>query len=108
MPMISLYNKNTVYYYDVQDHDGPRIYGEALMGDESFDYDGDYKVVEESSESTANHVSWNFDARLSLVYNWKNCYLRVYGHYNRFRYKNDDGIGWIQDWTGYASLGIRF
>lgn len=109
MPMISFYNKNTVYYYDVQDNDGRSVFGLVLMDDEdSFDYDGNYKIVEDTSESTANHVSWNFDARLSLVYNWKNCYLRVYGHYNRFRYKNDYGIGWLQDWTGYASLGIRF
>ena len=109
MPMISLYNKNKVYYYDVQDDNGHSIYEAALTDeDDSFDYDGDYKVVEDSSESTANRISWNFDARLSIVYNWKNCYLRVYGHYNRFRYKNDEGLGWIQDWTGYASLGIRF
>jgi len=105
MPMITFYNKTKVCYYDIQDDKGKSIF--SIDSDE-IDYDGRYHVVEVNDEATGNRVSWNFDARLSLVYNWSNCYLRVYGHYNRFRYKNDDGIGWLQDWTGYASLGIRF
>ena len=105
MPMITFYNKTKVCYYDIQDDKGRSIF--SIDSDE-IDYDGHYHVVEVNDEATGNRVSWNFDARLSLVYNWSNCYLRVYGHYNRFRYKNDDVIGWLQDWTGYASLGIRF
>lgn len=108
MPMITFYNKNKVYYYDILDDQGDSIYETALTGDDSFDYNGNYHVVDYNEETTGNRVSWNFDARLSLVYNWSNCYLRVYGHYNRFRYSNDEGIGWLMDWTGYASLGIRF
>ena len=105
MPMITFYNKTKVCYYDIQDDKGKSIFS---IDTDEIDYDGRYHVVEVNDEATGNRVSWNFDARLSLVYNWSNCYLRVYGHYNRFRYKNDDGIGWLQDWTGYASLGIRF
>ena len=105
MPMITFYNKTKVCYYDIQDGNGNSIFS---IDTDEIDYDGHYHVVEMNDEATGNRVSWNFDARLSLVYNWSNCYLRVYGHYNRFRYKNDDGIGWLQDWTGYASLGIRF
>lgn len=105
MPMITFYNKSKVYYYDVQDERGRSIFE---YGEDDIDFDGSFSVVEEDDETTGNRVSWNFDARLSLVYNWNNCYLRVYGHYNRFRYKNDDGMGWLMDWTGYASLGIRF
>ena len=90
MPMITFYNKNKVYYYDVQDDKGRSVYETALLDEnDSFDYDGNYNVVELDNETTGNRVSWNFDARLSLVYNWSNCYLRVYGHYNRFRYSND-------------------
>ena len=105
MPMLTFYNKSTVYYYDIRDENGHSIF----QDDEDYvDWEGDFSVVEDSYNTTGNRVSWNFDARLSLVYNWSNCYLRVYGHYNRFRYKNDDGMGWLMDWTGYASLGIRF
>jgi hypothetical protein len=53
-------------------------------------------------------VGWNFDARLSVVYNWKRTYLRVYGHYNRFHYDNDESAGRLVEWHVYASLGYRF
>ena len=105
MPMITFYNKSSVYYYDVLDDHGHSIFEEE---EADIDWDGNFSVVEHNDDTTGNRVSWNFDARLSLVYNWSNCYLRVYGHYNRFRYKNDDGLGWLMDWTAYASLGIRF
>ena len=105
MPMITFYNKSSVYYYDVLDDHGHSIFEEE---EADIDWDGNFSVVEHNDDTTGNRVSWNFDARLSLVYNWNNCYLRVYGHYNRFRYKNDDGLGWLMDWTAYASLGIRF
>ena len=112
MPMFTFYNKSHVYYYDILDENGQSIFqgddDDSDDDDDSVDYDGNYRVVEDSYESTGNRLSWNFDARLSLVYNWRNCYLRVYGHYNRFRYHNDEGLGWLMDWTGYASLGIRF
>ena len=105
MPMITFYNKSSVYYCDVLDDHGHSIFEEE---EADIDWDGNFSVVEHNDDTTGNRVSWNFDARLSLVYNWNNCYLRVYGHYNRFRYKNDDGLGWLMDWTAYASLGIRF
>ena len=105
MPMITFYNRSSVYHYDIVDDHGHSIFEEDEI---DIDWDGNFSVVEHNDDTTGNRVSWNFDARLSLVYNWSNCYLRVYGHYNRFRYKNDDGLGWLMDWTGYASLGIRF
>ena len=105
MPMITFYNRSSVYYYDIVDDHGHSIFEEDEI---DIDWDGNFTVLGKDDDTTGNRVSWNFDARLSLVYNWSNCYLRVYGHYNRFRYKNDDGLGWLMDWTGYASLGIRF
>jgi hypothetical protein len=107
MPMITFYNKTRVYYYDTQDQNGNSIY-EAAMYDEDFDYGGNYKVVLDEDELSNNRVNWNFNARMSVVYNWTNFYLRVYGHYNRFRYSNDEGNGHMADWTAYASLGFRF
>lgn len=105
MPMITFYNRSSLTYYDILDEHGHSIFQEE---ESDIDWNGNFTVVENNEDTTGNRVSWNFDARLSLVYNWSNCYLRVYGHYNRFRYKNDDGLGWLMDWTGYASLGIRF
>lgn len=80
VPMLTFYNRVKVYY----DSDN-------------------------SSEMTKNHVVPNFDARLSVTYNRASYYLNAYGHYNRFRYSNNDG-GTVRlgDWYVYLSWGLRF
>ena len=112
MPMLTFYNRMKSYTYDVTTQDGRDIYEltdeeyERLTDDEEA-----YRSVvvkERGTNSTRNKVGWNFDARLSVVYNWKRTYLRVYGHYNRFRYDNDESAGRLVEWHVYASLGYRF
>lgn len=92
MPMVTLYNRMTVYYY----------------GFDVEDLDDDISIYLASKERTENKLSWNYDARLCVGYNWERCYMRVYGHYNSFRYENDAGKGLLTDWTAYAALGFRF
>jgi len=99
MPMVTLYNRMTVYYYGY-DIDG-------MQGNDDL-LDDDVSVYLTSKERTKNQLSWNYDARLCVGYNWERCYMRVYGHYNSFRYKNDAGKGRLTDWTAYAALGFRF
>ena len=65
-------------------------------------------TVGETEETSNNKVKLNFDARLSVVYNFDRLYMRVYGHYNQFRYGSDCVSGRITDWTVNASLGFRF
>lgn len=110
MPMVTFYNKTKAYYYGVVDKDGVSIF-DKMMEDESWDEEIDntgWQVKEVSEEITNNRVSWNFDGRLSVSYNWSRWYLRVFGHYNQFNYKNDSDNGRLTDWTAYASLGFRF
>ena len=111
MPMVTLYNKMYTYTYDVVDENGKNIIEAIMEGGEEYidniEIDK-WQVVERESTTKTNRLSWNVDARLSLVYNWSRFYLRLYGHYNRFVYRNDEGKGRLTDWTGYASLGFRF
>ena len=110
MPMVTFYNRMKTYFYDIHNSQGTSIY-RKMMDDPDYNPEesNDRWVMDEVEKvKTTNRVSWNFDARMSVVYNWSNCYLRVYGHYNRFRYSNDEGDGRQTDWTAYASLGIRF
>ena len=129
MPMLQFYNRMKTYRYDVQYYDGATeqsydfvklidehiedllIYStseEAANIDES-EYEGDYfTVTPKDEEKTDNRIGLNIDGRLAVVYNWDNFYLRVYGHYNRFRYSNDVGHGRMAEWRAYASLGFRF
>ena len=84
MPMITLYNRTSLYY------------------------DDSTTAAPEDEYVTPNKVTWNFNARLAVVYNWQRFYLRVYGHFNRFNFGTDDVWGHLYDWKVYAALGFRF
>ena len=112
MPMLTFYNRINSYTYDIMTQDGRQLfelsdeeYDRLFVDEEAF---RSIVVKERGMNSTGNKVGWNFDARLSVVYNWKRTYLRVYGHYNRFRYDNDESAGRLTEWHVYASLGYRF
>lgn len=110
MPMVTFYNNMKTYTYSVVDAMGKNVL-ERLIEDDFEVSDGEsatWKITEREVRNTTNRVNWNFDARMSVSYNWSGSYLRLYGHYNRFRYSNDEGKGHMQDWTAYASFGVRF
>lgn len=110
MPMLSFYNKMKSYEYDVVDKNGKSI--DELSEIDIWDVmDGNsegFSLVEKSVYETTNQLSWNFDARLSVSYNWRRVYLRTYGHYNRFRFHNNTGDSRLTDWKMYVDLGFRF
>ena len=85
IPMITLYNRTSLYNNNDIKTDAP-----------------------EDEYTTPNKVTWNFNARVAVVYNWQRFYLRVYGHFNRFNYGTDDVWGHLYDWKVYAALGFRF
>ena len=103
MPTLALYNRTTLYHYLIHVITDKETIEEALE-----DPDTEYELVEEETSVTPNKVKLNFDARVSVVYNWQRTYLRVYGHYNRFSYGSDYTWGRLYDWKVYAALGIRF
>lgn len=130
MPMLQFYNRMKTYVYGInyKYFDGKDNYSlnlvdlvennledmlinESAEGDEEDfdDLNDDFVVIGKEEEyKTSNKIGLNFDARLAVVYNLKNFYFRVYGHYNRFRYSNDTGHGRMAEWRAYASLGYRF
>ena len=95
----------TCYYMAV-------IANNAGDSDEAMEWLGDedtrITAVDERKETSNNKVKLNFDARLSVVYNFDRWYVRVYGHYNQFSYGSDLVSGRVTDWTANASLGFRF
>ena len=114
MPMITFYNRTSEYLYDP-------VMTNPLVPDGAWEYLSDDELLallfapnttirmeNERVEKTTNKVKLNFDARLSVVYNFDRWYVRVYGHYNQFRYGNDTVSGRLTDWTANASLGFRF
>lgn len=110
MPMVTFYNKMQTYYYRIVDENGVSIL-DMIANDPDWINTADntkWRVLDNDCEETTNRMSWNFNGRLSVSYNWSRWYLRVFGHYNRFTYKNESDNGRLTDWTAYASLGYRF
>jgi hypothetical protein len=129
MPMLQFYNRMKTYRYGVEYVDGGtgnsidlvKTIGEnieqVLVQSQSEtetdidekEYDDDFiRLTYQGEDKTNNKIGLNFDGRISVVHNWEKFYLRVYGHYNRFRYSNDLGSGRMTEWRAYAALGFRF
>ena len=112
MPMLTFYNRITKYTYE-PNIENPNVKDWDSLTDEEFeewilDPNTTITMDNETEEKTDNKVKFNFDARLSVVYNFDRWYLRVFGHYNQFRFGSDLVSGRLTDWTAYASLGFRF
>lgn len=108
MPMLAFYNRTTKYIYDIG-MENPYLDGtDATDEDYLYDPRTTYEVNNETEEKTGNKVKLNYDARVSVLYNFDRWYVRVYGHYNNFHYGSDLVSGRLTDWTAYASLGFRF
>ncbi len=103
MPTLALYNRTTLYDYTIYVVSDKENLEEALQ-----DPDAVFELAEENTIKTPNKVTWNFDARVALVYNWQRTYLRVFGHFNRFTYGSDITWGRLYDWKVYAAFGVRF
>ena len=127
MPMLQFYNRIKANSYSLKYHgiDFTKMlednFEEFIMEMDDNDYEGDdaggyddtdddagFSIAEKDEYKANNYIGFNFDARLAVIYNWSNFYIRVYGHYNRFRYSNDVGYGRMSEWRAYASLGLRF
>ena len=116
MPMLQFYNSISAYAYRFYE-DGIDITDDIIIDfNDGKDEDVEYGEIDESNlelrmgevYKTNNRIGFNFDARLAVVYNWNNCYLRLFGHYNRFPYHNDKGNGRLAEWRAYAAVGFRF
>lgn len=112
LPMLTFYNPTIKYLYDIELYNPSVNDWDSLSDAESdkwlFDENTTMKLFNEQEEKTGNSIKLNLDARLCVVYNFNRWYLRVYGHYNQFRYGSDLVSGRLTDWTAYASLGFRF
>ena len=106
MPMVTLINKIRIYKYTTntleialdpraREEDGEEWYYENL------------RIEEAGKQTTNSNISINFDARLSLTYNFGRYFINAYGQFCNFRYHHDDSHGYMNDWYVNAALGIR-
>lgn len=108
IPMVTFYNHHKMYFFDSNFKD--TIQREGLLS--ALDIpNGDYKIrrADQNPEISKNsNIQLNFDARLSITYEWnERLFINAYGQFGNFRYKTDHIKGRLNDWYVNAALGIR-
>lgn len=111
MPMLTVVNREKRYNYSTN--------VEQLMDDPKFDdptisdaereewWYSSLRITPAGKESYNSGLAVNFDARLSLTYNFGRFFANAYGQFYNFRYHHDDSRGYLNDWFVNASFGIR-
>jgi len=102
MPMLTFYNNNKISLYDSN-------YRQQMISEEDgkeLDIE-DWRIYPMTETSKHSKVSLNFDARLSVTYNWKRFFANIYGQFSQFPYRDDNVKGRLNDWYVNAALGVR-
>lgn len=104
MPMLTLYNRVKTYQFDSN-------YRQMALDEEEHDDDDllpkDYRISQMGTESRNSRISLNFNARLSVTYNWSRYFACVNGQFYNFRYHHKDHRGNLNDWYANATIGVR-
>ena len=111
MPMLTFVNKIRTYGYATnveQLMDDPRFW-DVTISDKEWDewFYGNVHITPIGEKTFNSGLSIGFDARMSLTYNFGNCFLNAYGQFNNIRYNHDNTRGYLNDWFINTSFGIR-
>ena len=70
-------------------------------------WDSSLQITPMDSKTFNSGMTVNFDARLSLTYNFGRYFVNAYGQFNNMRYRHDSSHGHLNDWFVNASIGLR-
>lgn len=107
MPMVAVYDRHKTWRY------GSNLRDQAtddITHDDDELPESDYRLKNEPLSVTDSHspITINFDARLSLTYQWNRFFVNTYGQFSRFHFKDGSVKGTLRDWYVNASIGVRF
>ena len=106
MPMLTLVNRIKVYAFKTNVED-------VLNQYEDDEYPSDeellaqYEITPLIRKSYNSGIAVNFDARISVTYNFGRYFVNAYGQFNNFRYTHEDNRGRLNDWFVNAAFGVR-
>lgn len=106
MPMLTLVNRIKVYAFKTNVEDVMNQY-------EDDEYPSDeellaqYVITPLARKSYNSGIAVNFDARISVTYNFGRYFVNAYGQFNNFRYTHEDNRGRLNDWFVNAAFGVR-
>lgn len=111
MPMLTFVNKIKVYGYatNVEElMECPEFWDESMDSDlwDQWFY-GNLRIKPMGEKTFNSGMTVNFDARLSLTYNFGCFFINAYGQFNNMRYRHDTSHGYLNDWFINTSVGLR-
>lgn len=111
MPMLTFVNRIKAYGYATNVPElleDPRLL-DLEMSDEEWDewWEGSLRLTPMGEKTFNGGVMVNFDARMSVCYNFGRYFLNVFGQFNNNRYQHNDSHGYLNDWFVNSSIGIR-
>lgn len=106
IPMVTFYNHIKIWRYASNLKE--EIKNQGMGGISRLD-ENDYQIWPQGRpRQMRSQTRLNFDARLSLTYEWnERIFMNAVGQFNNFRFKTDDFNGRLNDWFVNASIGIR-
>ncbi len=114
MPMLVFYNRKKATLYDsnydifLYEEDGPQNGKKPYPNDiDDLTWTEDVTIEETQEVVKYGKVSFNFDARASITYNWNRYFLNIHGQWNQFKHSVDNNTVKLNDWFINASLGVR-
>ena len=111
MPMFTFVNKIRAYGYGTnvpQLMENPLFWSKDITDDEWDDwFYGSLRIAPMGKKTFNSNVALNFDARLSLTYNFERFFVNVYGQFNNNRYQHHSSHGHLNAWFINTSVGVR-
>lgn len=111
MPMLTMVNRIKTYGYDTNVYElmaELNFTNDDISSDEGEDWFHSNLHITPIGEETFNSgMTVNFDARLSLTYNFGRYFVNAYGQFNNIRYRHEESHGHLNDWYVNTSIGIR-
>ena len=111
MPMLTFVNKIKAFGYatNVEElMEDPRFLDVDITNDEWDEWFYSNLRIAPMGDKTFNSgLTINFDARLSLTYNFGRYFISAYGQFSNMRYRHDSSHGHLNDWFVNTSVGVR-
>ena len=109
--MLTLVNRIQAYGYGTnveQLMQDPRFLDEDITNDEWDQwFYGNLRIAPMGDKTFNSGMTINFDARLSVTYNFGRYFAGAYGQFSNMRYRHNSSHGYLNDWYVNTSLGIR-
>jgi hypothetical protein len=104
MPMVTLYNRVKTYNYDSYILEWAK--DEEWHDPEEVPQE-DRWLKEMNTDAHNNRIRLNFNARLSLTYNFDRYFVNLNGQFYNFGYHHKSNSGRLNDWFANVAFGVR-